>query len=802
MTRTMIARCILAAAVACAAATGRGADAELPAIARGGAGVVRVDLNGDGHDDLVVSNAEGFGVWLFVPPEAAADHLEWKTGWTRVLREGKPGDPDALPRLDRDGVRATDGDVVVGEVCIGRDELLRVPAPPPRSPAESLRAMRLPEGLEITLAAAEPAVMDPVFIDFDERGRMWVAEMGDYPFAEGEATDDGSVTWRDGVPGEGEGRGLMRSRIRILEDADEDGVYESSRLFLDDLRHVTGLACWRGGVFIASVPDILYACDDDGDGRCDRRETWFRGFTAGNPQHLVNGFCLGLDGWLHGANGDSGGAIECLRSGERIDLGRYDFRFDPRSGAFRREVGMTQVGKWRDDYGNWFGTNNAVPGWHYWLPLAHLERRPDVVVSAPRSDLTPDRRVRPLGTPQRRLNQSSQAGMVTSACHPMPYRDVVLGAAGAAAIFIAEPAHNLVVRRVLDYSGPTIMARRHADDTDVEFLTSSDHWFRPIMARTGPDGAVYVVDMVRLVLEHPEWVPAEMARRMQLRGGETLGRIWRIAPPGHPARRPAVSLASASGWARDTAQRLALERGVLDDEAAVRDLLDHESPAVRVQAAFTLDALGLLPPGELVRRLGGEWPLVRGAALVAAGGSDLAEAEAVLVEERPELPVKPIASPVLAPADPDRQAVVARYAAVAARDGDPSRGRAVFRRAGCAACHRLGDEGVEIGPDLATVGRKPAAQIIEAIFDPDRAVEQRYAATVVVTDEGVPLQGIVVAETPGSLTLRLAGGGDRVLRRGAIESISTLPRSLMPAGLEQVLSPDDCADLLAALRAP
>jgi putative heme-binding domain-containing protein len=109
---------------------------------------------------------------------------------------------------------------------------------------------------------------------------------------------------------------------------------------------------------------------------------------------------------------------------------------------------------------------------------------------------------------------------------------------------------------------------------------------------------------------------------------------------------------------------------------------------------------------------------------------------------------------------------------------------------------------VELGPDLATVGRKPTAQIIEAIFDPDRAVEQRYAATVVVTDEGVPLQGIVVAETPGSLTLRLAGGGERILRRGAIESISTLPRSLMPAGLEQVLSPDDCADLLAALQAP
>ncbi|MFZ4733288.1 MAG: PVC-type heme-binding CxxCH protein [Pirellulales bacterium] len=791
--------------VACGAAAGAvgasSAEPELPELTRHG-GVVRADLNGDGHDDLVVSNGAGYGVWLFVSPGKAVEHLEWKAGWTRVLREGKPGDPAALPRLDRDGVRVEEGDLVVGDVRIPREELLRVPGPPPRSPPEALAALRVPAGLEVTLAAAEPAVMDPVCIDFDERGRMWVAEMGDYPFAEGEATGDGSVTWQDGVPGEGAGRGLMHSRIRILEDADEDGVYESSRLFLDGLRHVTGLACWDGGVFVAGVPDIFFARDDDGDGRCDRRETWYTGFTAGNPQHLVNGFCLGLDGWFHGANGDSGGSIECVRSGERVELGRYDFRFDPRSGAFRREVGMTQVGKWRDDFGNWFGTNNALPGWHYWLPLAHLERHPDVVVAAPRADLTPDRRVRPQGEPQRRLNQPSQAGMVTSACHPMPYRDTVLGSAAVGAIFIAEPAHNLVLRRVLDYSGPTIAALRHPDDTEVEFLTSSDRWFRPIMARTGPDGALYVVDMARLVLEHPEWVPAEMARRMQLRGGETLGRIWRVAPPGHPATRAPVSLASTSGWARDTAQRLALERGVLDDEVAARALADHESPAMRVQALFTLDCLGLLPAGELVARLGTEWPLARGAALVAAGGDGLAEGEAILVEAGPEQTAKPVPSPVLAPADPDRQAVVARYAAAASHPGDPVRGRAVFTRAGCAACHKLGDEGVELGPDLATVGRKPTTQIIEAIFDPDRAVEQRYAATVVVTDEGVPLQGIVVAETPGSLTLRLAGGGERILRRGAIESISTLPRSLMPAGLEQVLSPDDCADLLAALQAP
>ncbi|MFM8497677.1 MAG: hypothetical protein ACKOEM_19475, partial [Planctomycetia bacterium] len=209
----VVATAFLAGAVA--ALAGAADEPGMPELARAG-GVVRADLNGDGHDDLVISNAAGYGVWLFVPPAAAADHLEWKTGWTRVLREGKPGDAAALPRLDRDGVLYADGELVAGDVRVGRDELLRVPGPPPKSPAEALAALRVPAGLVVSLAAAEPAVIDPVAIDFDERGRMWVAEMGDYPFAEGETTGDGSVTWRDGVPGEGAGGGLMQSRIRIL----------------------------------------------------------------------------------------------------------------------------------------------------------------------------------------------------------------------------------------------------------------------------------------------------------------------------------------------------------------------------------------------------------------------------------------------------------------------------------------------------------------------------------------------------------------------------------------------------------
>ncbi len=220
---------LLLATVPFARAEESAVPAVLPELARGGVGVVRVDLNGDGNDDIVVSNDRGYGVYLFVPPDEAKAGLEWKSGWTRVMREGRPGDAWTLPPLDRPDVAVGDGFIQAGDVRLDFESLLRVAAPAPKSPAESLATMQVREGFTVALAAAEPDVVDPVFIDWDERGRMWVAEMGDYPFADGEQTSDGKVTWRDGIPGEGADGRFRSGRIRILEDADGDGRYEKSR---------------------------------------------------------------------------------------------------------------------------------------------------------------------------------------------------------------------------------------------------------------------------------------------------------------------------------------------------------------------------------------------------------------------------------------------------------------------------------------------------------------------------------------------------------------------------------------------
>lgn len=770
-------------------------------------GVRFVDLNGDGHEDIVMSNARGYGVFLFVPKERAKKGLQWDEGWSQVMREGKAGDANSLPLIvgadGRDaGVSFHDGAMWSGaKKLMPFAELLKVPGPAPKTPEDSLKALHVKPGFEARLVAAEPLVQDPVFIDWDAKGRMWVVEMGDYPFAPGEKTKDGSV-------GQEKVSDLQAGRVKILEDTNGDGVYDKSTLFLDGLHHPTGLALWKGGVFIANIPDIFYAEDTDGDGKCDKRETWYTGFTAGNPQHLVNGFCWGLDGWFYGANGDSGGDITCVKTGRKIALGTSDFRFDPRSGEFALEGGRSQYGKWRDDFGNWFGNNNSTIGWHYWLPFRYLERHPEVVVKAIRSDMNDEKRVYPVSPPVRRFNQGSAVNTLTSGCSPMPFRDITFGTDGAQVMFICEPANNLVHREVLNYDGGTITCRRHPGDVESEFIASEDNWFRPSMARTGPDGALYVVDMYRLVLEHPEWIPAEIARGLDLRGGEDKGRIYRISKSGASTRPPqgvtamqdpVAAMASANGWMRDTAQRLLIERQDKSAVAALKLLLGA-TPAVRVQAAFTLMQLGGLTADEVFALIKPLVPQVRAGALTATGTQSdavFSEFEKVLLKQAPQKAPAKVVMPVITNLNPNRQKVVAKYVAEAAPfSGDAKRGAAVFQKV-CMVCHKVRELGVEVGPDLTTVATKPREQLIEAIFDPNRAVEQRNAATQVTKKDQTLLVGQLAAETPGNITLRLPGGAEMVVLRSDIREVKTLTTSIMPEGLESVLSAQDVADVLA-----
>ncbi len=222
----------------------------------------------------------------------------------------------------------------------------------PVAPADSLQHFVLSPKLDlrIDLVAAEPDVIDPVAIAFDEHARMYVVEMRDYPNG----------------PKDGE---ASASRIRLLEDADGDGLFETSHVFADGLLFATGVLPWDGGVIVTVAGEIRFLKDTNGDHAADVNEVWFNGFSEGNPQLRANHPTFGPDGWIYVANGLRGGKVTTVRtawpsgneSPQTIELRDQDFRFNPRTGEAEAITGGGQFGMTFDAFGNRFICSNRNP---------------------------------------------------------------------------------------------------------------------------------------------------------------------------------------------------------------------------------------------------------------------------------------------------------------------------------------------------------------------------------------------------------------------------------------------------------
>ncbi len=152
-------------------------------------------------------------------------------------------------------------------------------------------------------------------------------------------------------------------------------------VFLDNLPFPTGVTVWKKGVLVFCPPDLFYAEDTKGDGKADKRELLFTGFKEGNPQHRANGLVRGLDNWLYGANGDSGGKVKSIKTGVVVDIGARDFRIHPDEGILETVTGRTQFGRTRDDWGNWFGSMNSAPLYHYPIEERYLRRNPHAAIA-------------------------------------------------------------------------------------------------------------------------------------------------------------------------------------------------------------------------------------------------------------------------------------------------------------------------------------------------------------------------------------------------------------------------------------
>ena len=484
----------------------------------------------------------------------------------------------------------------------------KVVLPEARSPAASLAAINVAAGFVVELVAAEPMVRDPINLAWGPDGRMWVVEMADYP---------------SGMDGQGKPGG----RIRVLESTRGDGHYDRATLFADGLKSPTSVLPWRDGVLVTSVPNVLFLQDTDGDGRADRTTVLFRGLATGNEQHLTNSLEWSLDGWVHLANGESGGKITSTKTERTVDVGRRDFRIQPDEGGIELLVGNSQYGRSRDDWGNWFGCNNSNPLWHYALEERYLRRNPHLV--PPNAIVTVGgnagaARVFPASATFARFNDPHGFNHFTSACSPAIYRDDLLGADVAGNIFVCEPVHNLVHREQVRAVGASFVGERAEGEKASEFFSSADLWSRFTAARAGPDGALYIADMYRLVIEHPQWIPAEWQKRIgDLRAGEDKGRIYRVRAKGVPLRAVprldradaaglVAALESPSGVVRDLAQQQLAwrqERGAAS--GLERLAVDSTRAATRAQALWALEGIGALKPAIVARAMDDGHPGVR-----------------------------------------------------------------------------------------------------------------------------------------------------------------------------------------------
>ncbi len=273
-----------------------------------------------------------------------------------------------------------------------------------------------------------------------------------------------------------------------------------------------------GGVLVTAAAKILYAEDTTGDGTADRRKILCRGFKAGNPQLRINGLRWGLDNWIYAANGGhhagygKNNRVEVVETGAQVAVGSRDFQMRPEEDALEPQSGPSQFGRNRNDWGHWFGVQNTHLLWHCVLRDHYLRRNPKVASPSPKNQLLPTTaELFPAKPPQKRFHSTNQAGRFTSACSAVIYRDRLLfgGKPGRDQAFVCAPFHNLVHHAIVEPKGVSFTASRALEGT--EFLASESRLFRPVAVRTGPDGALWVVDIARSMIEHPRWLPKKGA---------------------------------------------------------------------------------------------------------------------------------------------------------------------------------------------------------------------------------------------------------------------------------------------------
>ena len=939
----------------------------------------------------------------------------------------------------------------------------------PLSPEESMASWVIDGDYELQLVASEPLVCDPVDVVWDEHGRMFVAEMRDYPLP----VDAGGFL----------------SRIRLLKDTDGDGKMDEATTWADGLDNLQGLLPMKGGLLATTRTALLFLEDKDGDDVAENVTALFKSNEPRHNQLQVSCARWGIDNLIYLNNGLDLKEIYPVDEPEKkVSISRSNISFDPKSNVIEAVSGYGQFGATIDDWGRRFSCSNRNPTMFAVMPKWAVQRNPFDHITQGHIDIAPagaDSKVYPFEISH--TTSVAHAGTHTAACGLGVYRGNLMPDLNGN-VFVTEPTAQLITRSTLKSDGGSLKTERVGEKQD--FLVSSDAWARPVNMRNSPDGALYFCDMYRRFIDHARFFPEEFSKSHYMRAGVDQGRIYRLVPKGHVAKKIeplpeadadlASLLSSPNGWTRTHAQRLLVERQAEGIEQVVRQVFENsELPQGRLHSFWTLHGLGKLTSDDVGRALNDPHPAVvenavtqatpenhndfilkiaeegsdraqyaallelgyaptpevtklfqevlhnrggirdqwirnailtgseerAGAILaysldnpIAAGNGiaptleqradfirdfatavgargDSAELAAILkpigkieanefkfalaegitnglkksklktktlaafiatppegcadsipalqaivtsaeaivaddsksVAERiaaiplasqqtfekyktiaeklvdpatpPELArasvaamsrfkrqdladffyerwenlnletrrgavsllasgatliplmekmkageinprlmepikswsyarstneeIKTLAHELFGQTDSDRAKVIADYKTIfdTERVADLENGKAVLTRAACITCHKIGDMGVAVGPDLADVKVKPAIALLTDILDPNRASEERWVSHTVTTDDGGIFTGIITGDDNTNLSVKLPGGAVQTVPRETVAKIDSAGISLMPAGLEGGISKEDMFDLISFLKA-
>ncbi|XOV93582.1 MAG: PVC-type heme-binding CxxCH protein [Bacteroidota bacterium] len=465
-----------------------------------------------------------------------------------------------------------------------------------------IKTFELVEGFQIELMTMEPLIADPVDMVIDEMGRWYVVEMHGYPLD---------------LSGSG--------KVKRLLDTDGDGIPDESQIFADSLVLPTGIMRWKQGFLVTDPPNVIYLEDTDEDGRADIKEIILTGFARSNPQHNVNNPEYGIDNWIYVAHegavssknydellGDRGSSVHYPNKPNTASLPQNAnglfVRFRPDQGLVEMGSARGQFGQAFDPWGHHFLTSNASHLWHVVMDAKYMGRNEHLLIPTGRNYIPTSRgfEIFPITkNPNHQL--LTDVGTLTSACGIMWYKGGLFPSSYENVVFTAEPVHNLIHTDIINESGATFKAVNQFEDH--EFLASTDSWFRPVNHYVGPDGAIYVVDYYRKIIEHPEWLSDEVINSGDLYAGVDQGRIYRIKPKGTSVPKFLDNLDlnalttielidllnNQNSWYRSHAQRLLVDRN--DEEISnllVKAMEDKLNSTGKIHGLYILNGKNAL----------------------------------------------------------------------------------------------------------------------------------------------------------------------------------------------------------------